>query len=127
MKILGKILGSDKAIEYAAKGIDKAFFTKQEKSENWIGTLKAYEPFKLTQRLLSLLVGCVYLFVWLLCAIMMVSSYWLSDMMEISKTLAKHNHETLSLSFALIVGFYFAGGAAEGIIRKIKSKRRINQ
>ena len=122
MKILGKLLGSEKAVEVAAKGIDKLFFTKQEKSEHWVNTLKSYEPFKLAQRLLALLVTSVYLFIWLLSAVMMVLSYWFSGMMEFSKTLAEYNNSTLSMPFSLIIGFYFAGGAAEGIIKKLRSK-----
>jgi len=122
MNIIGKLLGSEKVIESAANGIDKMFFTKEEKSENWIKTLKAYEPFKLAQRLLALIVTSVYLFVWLLSAIMIVLSYWFSGMLELSKMLAVFNNDTLSLPFALIIGFYFASGAAEGIINKIKSK-----
>jgi len=51
MGLLGKIFGSDDAISKAADGIyngvDKAFYTDEEKAEGFLSLLKAYEPFKL--------------------------------------------------------------------------------
>src|SRR6056297_1987990 len=118
MKLLSKLFGSDKVIDHAASGIDKVWFTKEEKAESWINTLKAYEPYKLAQRLIALLVTSVYLLVWLLSAAMFVLSFWFEEILEVSKGLAELNNETLSLPFALIIGFYFAGGATEGLINK---------
>jgi hypothetical protein len=123
MKLLSKLFGSDKIIDHAANGIDKIWFTKEEKAENWINTLKAYEPFKLAQRLIALLVTTVYLFVWIVSVTMFVCSFWFEGTLEISKELAVLNNETLGLSFALIIGFYFAGGAAEGVVDRIKKKQ----
>ncbi len=122
MGILGKIFGSEKAIEKVASGVDKVFFTKEEKSEQWIETLKAYEPFKLAQRLIALLVTSVYLFVWLICVTLVVLGLWYDNTLELSKTLAEWNNDTLGLSFVLIVSFYFAGGMAEGVIQKFRKK-----
>jgi len=123
MKILGRIFGSDKVIDHAAKGIDKIFFTKEEKAASWVNTLKAYEPFKLAQRLIALLVTTVYLFVWITSAAMFIISIWLDPFLEASKQLATLNNDTLGLPFALITGFYFGGGAAEGIMDKIMKKK----
>lgn len=122
MGIIARILGNSNVIDQAAKGIDKVFFTSEEKAENWINTLKAYEPFKLAQRLIALLVVGVYLFVWILSALILILSFWWADMLELSKQLASMNNETLSLPFTLITAFYFAGGAAEGIVNKFKKK-----
>ena len=124
MKILGKIFGSDKVIDHAASGIDELFFTKEEKAENWINTLKAYEPFKLAQRLIALLVTTVYLFVWIVSAAMFVGSFWVEGTLAISKELAILNNETLGLPFAIIAGFYFGGGAVEGIADRIVAKKK---
>ncbi|MBT3209108.1 MAG: hypothetical protein HN704_14615 [Bacteroidetes bacterium] len=121
MSIFSKIIGSEKVMNIAAKGIDKVFFTKQEKAANWINTLKAYEPYKIAQRLIALIVTCVYLFVWILSAILLAFSVWF-ETIEAAKILAELNNNTLSLPFSLIIGFYFAGGVAEGIINKIKKK-----
>ncbi len=123
MGVIGKIFGSEKAIEKVSSGIDKAFFTKEEKSEQWVETLKAYEPFKLAQRLIALLVTSAYVFVWLICAVLMIVGIWLSEVVEHSKVLAEWNNETLGTPFIVIVSFYFAGGAAEGVLQKFKTKK----
>ncbi len=122
MSVIGKIFGSEKAIEKVSSGIDKAFFTKEEKSEQWIETLKAYEPFKLAQRLIALLVTSAYLLVWLMCALMMFLGLWFENNIELSKQIAEWNNETLGIPFIIIISFYFAGGAAEGVIGKFKRK-----
>lgn len=123
MKILGKLLGSDKVISGGIDAIDKAFLTKEEIADNWIRLLKAYEPFKIAQRLLALIISTVFLLVWLMAAIMMVTSYWYEGMFELAISIADYNIKTLGTALTLIVGFYFASGAAEGIISKIKSKQ----
>ncbi len=122
MGLLGKIFGSEKAIEKVSSGIDKVFFTKEEKSEQWVETLKAYEPFKLAQRLIALLVTSVYLFVWLVCSVMMALGTWQEAVTEQSQLLAEWNNETLGIPFIIIISFYFAGGVAEGVIGKFKRK-----
>lgn len=123
MSLLGKLFGSEKALDKAASGVDKVFFTKEEKSEQWVETLKAYEPFKLAQRLIAILVTSTYLLVWLMSAIMMILGIWYVDIVEYSKLLAQWNNDTLSVPFLVIISFYFAGGAAEGVIQKFKNKK----
>ena len=123
VNIVGKLLGSEKVIEFAEKKTDKAFFTKQEKAESWINTLKAYEPFKIAQRLIGFSVTIVYLFVWLISAMLMVFSYWVPALMEISKLLAEHNNNNLGLPFTLIVGLYFSGGAVEGVMNRFRNNK----
>lgn len=123
MSVIGKLFGSEKVIDSAANGIDKVFFTNQEKSEQWLDTLKAYEPFKLAQRLIALIVTIAYVSVWLICAILMVLGMWLDTSMELSKTLAEWNYNTLGLPFTLILSFYFAGGALEGIVAKFQKSK----
>lgn len=123
MALLGKLFGSEKALDKAASGVDKVFFTKEEKSEQWVETLKAYEPFKLAQRLIAILVTSTYLLVWLMSAIMMILGIWYVDIVEYSKLLAQWNNDTLSVPFLVIISFYFAGGAAEGVIQKFKNKK----
>ncbi|MFV0505894.1 MAG: hypothetical protein ACK5L5_04175 [Bacteroidales bacterium] len=120
MALLGKLFGSDKALDKVASGVDKVFFTQEERAEQWLDTLKAYEPFKLAQRLIALIVTCAYIFVFLLCAVMMFLGLWFDKLVEHSKLIVEWNNDTLGLPFVLIVSFYFAGGMAEGIIQKYK-------
>lgn len=122
--VISKLLGSDKVIENASKGIDKMFFTNEEKAETWVQTLKAYEPFKIAQRLIALIVTSVYLLVWIMSAIGFVLSFWFSEILILSKDLAALNNDVLGLPFTLIIGFYFGGGMAEGIVSQIKKRSK---
>ncbi len=122
--VVSKLLGSDKVIENASQGIDKMFFTNEEKAETWINTMKAYEPFKIAQRLIALIVTSVYLFIWIMSAIGFIFSFWFSDILNLSKDLASLNNEVLGLPFTLIIGFYFGGGMMEGVVSKLKNKKK---
>ncbi len=137
MSFLGKLFGSDNVIQKAAdgvyNGVDAAFFTNEEKSRHFLNLLKAYEPFKLAQRLIALLVTIPYMLIWLVCAGLMVISAFVepcsteaicrsSTMLEASKTLAIWNNDTLGLPFSTILFFYFGGGAVEGVLRARSSK-----
>ncbi len=65
MSFLGKLFGSEKAIESASNAIDKMVFTDEEKSDMKIELLKAYAPFKLAQRYFMLVVTVPYMLIWL--------------------------------------------------------------
>lgn len=129
MGLIGKLFGSDKVVTAVSKGIDEAFFTEEEKAKHFQSMLKAYEPFKLTQRSLVYIVGVPYVSVWVMCAVI----YALSLMYEpclgpcravqfitIAQELADWNNRTLGTPFALIMGLYFGGGMLEGALRARK-------
>lgn len=120
MNVIKRILGSTKVIDSAVKGIDNIFFTNEEKAESFKGILRAYEPFKIAQRLIALMVIGTYLIVFLISVVIMILSTWF-DVEEIGKEISQYNSDTLGLSVSIIVGFYFAGGAIEGIIKKRKN------
>lgn len=137
MSFLGKLFGSDNVVQKAADGIyngvDAAIFTKEEKSEYFLNLLKAYEPFKLAQRLLALLVGIPYVLIWLVCAGLLVISAFAEpcsteaicrsdSLLEVARSLADWNNDTLGLPFSIILGFYFGGGAVEGVMRARSGK-----
>lgn len=133
MGILARIFGTDEVISRAADGIvhgvDALVLTDEERVRYHLEFLRAYEPFKLAQRLLAMVVGVPYVAVWVLSAILFVGSVLMDpcqpdeqcksrQIEEASKELATMNNDTLGLPFAIIVGFYFAGGAIEGVIQK---------
>jgi len=131
MGLLGKIFGSDDAISKAADGIyngvDKAFYTDEEKAEGFLSLLKAYEPFKLAQRLLALTIAVPYVVIWVLCALMLVVGGFVDpaygkQIAEAARTLGELNNNTLGTPVALVLSFYFAGGALEGVVGRMKSK-----
>lgn len=118
MKILTSLFNKDKVINGVLSGADKLAFTKEEKAEHFIKLLNAYEPFKIAQRLIALLVTSVYLSVYLICAIMKVLSVWYTQLNEASSELAQMNYDSLHWPFITIVAFYFAGGVINGVKKK---------
>lgn len=128
MDIFGKLFGSDKVVDGVIKGADAVFFTPEEKAEHWLKVMKAYEPFKLAQRLLAFMIIGVYLAVWVVTALMFIGAvfadtYLANQLLLASERLGEMNNETLGMPAALIVGFYFAGGTLEGAIGKWKGKK----
>ena len=136
MGILSKLFGADEVVKKAAdgiyNGIDKLVYTDEEKADmrlkaaqQFLQLLKAYEPFKLAQRLLALIFAVPYVFVWIVAAtLFVIGAIWpqYGAAIEASKTLAKMNNETLGTPVAIILAFYFSGGMLEGVVRRIKQK-----
>lgn len=109
-------------MEKASKGIDKVFFTNEEKADYWLKFLKAYEPFKLSQRFLMFIVTLPYVFVWVVCALtfLIASFFDFESAIAASKELAAMNNGTLGTPTAIILSFYFGGGMIEGAISRIR-------
>lgn len=133
MSIWSKLFGSDKVIEGVYNGLDKVVHTDEEKSDFWLKLLKAYEPFKVAQRYLALVVTIPYVSIWIISAFLFVSSVFTvpcesgckSQQLEaVSMKLAEKNNEQLGFPVALILGFYFGGGAAEGVARSIAGRKK---
>jgi len=131
MSFWGRIFGSQSVIKQAADGIyngvDKAIYTDQEKAQGFLDLLKAYEPFKLAQRLLALVVSIPYVLVWLLSAGMLVVAGFVDpaygkQLEEAARTLGELNNDTLGMPVALVLGFYFGGGAVEGVVDRFKNR-----
>ena len=137
MGIFSKIFGSDDVINKAAdgiyNGIDKLVYTDEEKADmrlkaaqQFLKLLKAYEPFKLAQRLLALTFAIPYIVVWIISAILFVVGALipeLSNAIDASRELAKMNNETLGTPVAIILAFYFSGGMLEGVVSKWKERK----
>jgi len=120
MSILGKLFGSSdhisKGLDMVSSTGDALVFTKEEKAEWKLKLLQAYEPFKLAQRLLSLVVGIPFVFIHILACVLMAFG------VETASEVAKSNNETLGLPFSLILVFYFGGGVIEGALKARKNK-----
>lgn len=115
---LGSIFGNSKVVENASKGIDKAFFTDQEKADMHIRFLKAYEPFKLLQRYLAIIVSVPFIAIHLIGV-----GFLINDNFEKAMKIAEYNNGTLGYAFSAIVTLYLGGGLIEGAISKFKEKR----
>lgn len=118
-----------------SKGIDAAVYTNEEKADNFKSLLGLYEPFKKAQRLLALTLSLPFVFIHLLAAfVWSVSSFFdpclaesvckASQLVSTATDLSTWNNETLGTPVALILGFYFGGGAVEGVARSIVNRKK---
>lgn len=138
MSVLKRIFGAEDIVNKAAdgiyNGIDAAVLTTEERIQYHLQFLQAYAPFKLAQRLLALMVGIPYVLIWLVSAAMYAFSVFgdpcvgeaackSAQMMTASKDLSAMNNDTLGVPFSIILGFYFAGGSVEGVMRARSEKK----
>jgi len=122
VNIFAKLFGSQKVIDAGMAGIDKAFYTKEEKAEDALKAmtlkaqlLKSYEAFKLAQRLLALLYGIPYVTAWFA---VFAASFWVN----VDKQFNFLMNSDMAIANLIILGFYFGGGAAESIF-KFRAKK----
>lgn len=125
--ILSRIFGSDNAVKKGFDLVDEAFHTSQEKAEDSIkatnakiNLLKAYEAFKLVQRIIAMSYCLPYTAAWF---ITFICSFW----MDVSKQLEIITNGDIALANVVILGFYFGGGFAEGIITKYTGVKRVSK
>lgn len=138
MGVFAKLFGSEKIIDAGISGIDKAFYTAEEKSEDDLKRIalkmqfmKLYEPFKIAQRYLALMTGIPFVSLHVIVAVNWILAVWLvadkvryefvTDQLHI---IAEMNNTTLGEPFAIILFFYFLGGAGEGIVNKLMGKKK---
>jgi len=114
MGLLGKLFGSEKAIEAGIDGIDAMVFTDEEKSSAKMKFLKLYEPFKLAQRYIALVFCVPYSLAWF---ITFLASFWVETVQQEKLLTGDIGNIVLA-----IVGFYFFGGAAEGVVNRFTKK-----
>lgn len=101
-----------KTVDGVYNGADMLVYTaeeqaiaRQKKQEFYIKLLSAYEPFKLAQRLLAMLYSIPYVTIVVYCIVV-------NDVSRLASA-----NDALGLQNLIILGFYFGGGAFEGIIR----------
>lgn len=103
MSWLGKLFGTEKVINKGVDMLDNAFYTDQEKAEAHIRLLKAYEPFKLAQRFLALIVVPPWALGWFICFALSFTDIDLTYPIQILEG-------KLGIAALTILGFYFMGG-----------------
>lgn len=106
MSLLGRLFGSEKVIDAAKSGIDAAFYTDQEKAEQFAVLLKLYEPFKLAQRLIALIFCGCYALAWI---VTFGALFVVDDPLTLEPLSAMLRGDMGSIVM-IITGFYFAGG-----------------
>lgn len=107
MGIFAKLLGSDNVISAGLRGIDALVYTDQEKSEMKAKFLKLYEPFKVAQRYISIICVVPYTSAWFI-------TFIVSFFTDVSAQREVLETGNMGVIVAVIVSFYFAGGALSG-------------
>ncbi len=111
MSLFGKIFGSEKAQENVIGRLDNLHFSKQEKSELQYKMIERYEPFKLSQRFIALVLVIPYALSYILFVSLALFG---ADNGLLNKSIQLAN-DMLHVPVSLIVAFYFAGGV--GILK----------
>lgn len=133
MSFWGRLFGSASVMERAADGIyngvDKAIYTDEEKAGGFLNLLKAYEPFKLAQRLLALLIVGSYVLGCLAAGGMLVASGFVDpgfgkQIDGSARVLLELFNDQLGYLASIVTLFYFGGGVAEGVIDRIKNREK---
>jgi len=121
MSILGTIFGSREVIAGAVKLIDDMHTSDTEvieaKTAARVKLLEAYEPFKVTQRYLALLFSWVFIL-----SFVLVLGMTIAGSVDIDRVRAVLGEFYIGTITVMIIGFYFGGGFAEGIIKNRRIK-----
>ena len=122
MSLWAKLIGNDSIIDSGAKAIDKSFYTTEEEAENWSLFLSLYEPFKVAQRFMMLIVVPPYIFMWLLTGFLEITNEIAGKEWDFDKIYLLLHGDVGTL--AIMIGcFYFGGGAIEGVVKRFKANR----
>ena len=111
--MISKLFSSKKVVDSAISGVDKAFFTKEEKMDVFQKLLVLYEPYKLAQRILAIVFCVPWVLSW---SAVVISSFFGFDTSKISPLLGGQMGNIV----LTIAAFYFGGGALEGLIKASK-------
>lgn len=121
MGVWSTLFGSSKVIDAGINGIDAMVFTDQEQSSAKMAFLKLYEPYKIAQRYLAMTFCPAYIFCWVATFGIEVIDIFIEKDLN-TETLYKMLQGDVAWMVTLILGFYFGGGAAEGMINRFKKK-----
>ena len=116
MWIFDKLFGNDKIVTGGLATLDKVVFTDEERSDAKQEFLKLYVPFKIAQRYLAIIFSVPYVIAFM---ITFVASFFVDVSVQID--LLKGDIGTIVLA---IVGFYFFGGATEGIVNAVNNRKK---
>ena len=116
---VGKIFGSKSVVDGAISGIDKMFYTNEEREDAKLQLLKSYEPFKLALRLLALIITIPFVLMVIALFVMTLAT---TSVAATASTAAAYLllKDTLMIPFTAVIGFYFMDG-----IGILKGKKKI--
>ena len=118
MSIFKKLLGSGDIVSKGIELIDSFHTSETEsieaKTKAKTDLLESYAPFKVAQRYLALIFGFTFVASYVL---VLVLFFLGRDIAEVQEIINAFKIDWIMLT---IVGFYFGGGAFEGVIGKKK-------
>lgn len=144
MSFWGKLFGSDKAlsgvVDGITNGIDKIWYTDEEKSEdaakakrdaagfliNWMESTKGQN---LARRFLAMMITFVWLVQYLIAKALLIAAVWVDEPDQLMKSAAVISADAQSMTGAmmLILGFYFAaphmGSIAKAALERFGGKK----
>ena len=121
--ILAKIFGAGDVIQSGVDLIDSLHTSTEEeiqaKSKAKTDLLSAYAPFKIAQRYLAMMFTLTYLISFFICLINILIADDFTKL-DITNLLSEFYIGEIMLT---IVAFYFAGGAVEGVVNRVKANK----
>lgn len=122
MGILSSLFGTGDVIAKGMDLIDSLHTSTEEeiaaKSKAKTDLLAAYAPFKLAQRVIAF--GFTFMFLFIMANGVLGALYGVIDLEAVDKAKAYANEMWLGEIMLTIVGFYFGGGAFEGVMNARK-------
>jgi len=109
MGFFGRIFGSDSVIDGAINGIDKVWFTDEEKSDYHLKMLASYEPFKVAQRGLGFIFAGLFGLAFVMGLVFVYLDESIKPILELVESF------DLSMIMGLIIVFYFGGGTINSL------------
>lgn len=120
--VLSKIFGSGEVISKGIDLIDSMHTSTEEeiaaKSKAKIDLLAAYAPFKIAQRVIAF--AFTFMFLFIMANGVVGALYGVIDLDAVDRAKDYANEMWLGEIMLAIVGFYFGGGAFEGVMEKRK-------
>lgn len=126
-KIISRIFSPKRLGDSILSGVDKAILTNEEKVDYMKEMLRLYEPYKLAQRILSIMFSGAFLLIHVITAISHVI-YTIKDL-DTKKIieLYEYNNENLGMIVLIITSFYFAGGVLEGTVGRFNKLKQVSK
>ena len=118
MGIFGTIFGSGSVVEKGLDLIDDCITTDTEKEQSKIDLLKAYQPYKISQRLIAMMITATFLGVFVM---LLLASFFVDVSVQLA-LIESYMSSDFTHPLEIIMVFYFGGGAVEGALDKFKRK-----
>ena len=121
MSLFGKLLGTGDVIEKGLDLIDKKFPSDidvlEAKTKAKVDLMESYQGFKVAQRYLAILFSTSFI----LCFFLVLGRALFGfDNDVVLQTVDQFSIDVITM---IIVSFYFAGGAVEGVIGRVKNRK----